>query len=59
MPADRNMAPATSAQAVVENPPSAIFMALAVPRMAVGLAGLGAVPSENAISTMMMNALTG
>ena len=59
MPADRNMAPATRAQAEVENPESPICRAFPVPRRVSGLAGLGAMPRENAINTTITNALTG
>ena len=59
MPADRNMAPATSAQAVVEKPASPICRALPVPRITAGLAGFGASPREKAINTTITKALTG
>ena len=59
MPADRNIAAATSAQAVVENPDNPIWRALLVPSSAPCFAGSGAMPSANAINVTMTNALTG
>ena len=59
MAAERNMAPATRAQADVENPASARESALPVPSSCSGCAGSGAMPSRKAMSVMMTNALTG
>jgi hypothetical protein len=56
--ADRNVAAATSAIAVLANPASAMPSAAPVPYTTSGLATLGAIPSRNAMSAAMMTALT-
>ena len=59
MPAERNIAPATSAHAVVEKPASPILRAFAVPKMAPGFAGFGERPSAKAMNVTITKALTG
>ena len=56
--AEMNSAAATSANAVLANPPSAMPRAALVPSTASGLAGLGAMPSRKAISATISTALT-
>jgi hypothetical protein len=58
MPAEMNSAAATSARAVFANPPKASVSAAEVPSTTSGFATLGAVPSRNAMSAVMITALT-
>ena len=59
MPAERNIAPATNAHAVVEKPARPILRAFAVPKIASGFAGFGDNPSPKDMNVTITKALTG